>query len=403
MRAASTKTQSVIAIARTPAVESVLREAFGSQKSLASELHRSSLSQINGKIFETIDKADILFVDLDPNDEREIATLDQLVSERQGHGAMVATVPEGCSLAQIRKIVRTGVDDVLPQPLGTSDVQDALQLCERRLAERRRPAAGEIDGHVVGFMRGRGGAGTTTLALNTAIALTRKKRRKDPGKRVLLIDLDLQFGDCDLLLDLEPRNSMLEIIRHPERLDQALLMGAVVKHEASGLDVLPSPQDPVPIEAMTGATITHLLELACANYDYVILDMPPALTNWLEPILARLDKLYLLTRLDVPSIRQTRRMMDILAEDLMGLPLDVVLNRYVYRFMQGGKLRQGAKALGRQINHTLPEDTDVARHCVDSGTPVILEKPRSKLGRAITKFTASMVAELIKARERADA
>ena len=380
-------------------VEIVVNQALEGQKRLTSEVHLGQLDQVNGKVFNSVDRADILFVDLDPANKPELDMLKRIASERHGRGGMIATVPEQASLAHIRQLVQAGVDDVIPHPVKMDDISEAIEVCHKHIASRTL-GPGNSEGHVIGFMRGRGGAGASTLALNTALALLRKKRRKDPDKKVLLIDLDLQFGNDGLLLDIEPKDVMMEIIRHPERLDSALLRSAVSRHEKSGLDVLPAPVDPVPIEAMGPETIAQVIELARIDYDYVVLDMPPALTTWLEPVLSRLSKLYLVTQLNVVSIRHTRRLMDFLAEDLMGLPIGIVVNRHVNRLDFGAKVRQGAKALGRPVDHILPEDGSVAEECADSGTPIVLAKPRSKIGKAIVKLAESTVSELTKAKEK---
>jgi len=191
--------------------------------------------------------------------------------------------------------------------------------------------------------RAKGGMGASTLAAHIALALREKRHRRDPERAVALLDLDLQFGDLALMLDLEPSKEMVEIIRDPARLDGDLLRASMTRH-ASGLFVLPAPGEVVPLDAMPLTTAVRLIELAREEFEYVVLDLPLAVPRWLEAVLQHTDQMVAVTQLNVAAIRQTRRWLDFLKEEgLYDLPVSLVLNRYVWRLSERARLRQAIR------------------------------------------------------------
>ena len=127
------------------------------------------------------------------------------------------------------------------------------------------------------------------------------------------------------MLDLEPSGEMVEIIRDPARLDGALLRASMTQHK-SGLFVLPAPSEFVPLDALPVAAVVKLIELARAEFDFVVIDLPLAAPRWLEAVLQQTDQLLLVSQLNVAAIRQTRRLLDFLKEEgLYELPVSVVL------------------------------------------------------------------------------
>lgn len=117
------------------------------------------------------------------------------------------------------------------------EVLEALRiaLCKHQRVER---PPQPVRGAVVTFMRASGGMGATTLAINAAYALTRSTDAVPP--RVCVLDLDPQFGNVALYLDLGYGRGIVDIIRSPSRLDGELLRGAMLQHH-SGMHVLTAP------------------------------------------------------------------------------------------------------------------------------------------------------------------
>jgi pilus assembly protein CpaE len=243
---------------------------------------------------------------------------------------------------------------------------------------------------VLTVTRAHGGMGATTLATHLALGLREKHGRGDRQRSVLLVDLDLQFGDVGLMLDLPPNGELARMIREPARLDPDLLQAATIEHK-SGVAVLPAPIEPVPLEAMPLETVTRLLDIARESYDYVVVDLPLALPRWLEAVLAQTDSLYVVTQLNVPAIRQTRRLLDIIKDEALldGRP-SVVLNRHVWRLNERSRLKQAIKALGQPIDHYLPNDHRLALDAVNRGVSLFEAGSRAKLCRTLRQLTSAL-------------
>jgi Flp pilus assembly CpaE family ATPase len=250
--------------------------------------------------------------------------------------------------------------------------------------------AGKL-GKVIAVSRAKGGMGASTLAAHIALALREKRSRREPEREVALLDLDLQFGDLALMLDLEPSNEMAEIIRNPARLDGSLLRASMTRH-ASGLFVLPAPGELVPLDALPLATAVKLIELAREEFEYVVLDLPLAVPRWLEAVLQHADQMVVVSQLNVAAIRQTRRWLDFLKEEgLYDLPVSVVLNRYVWRLSERARLRQAIRALDHPIDHYVPNDTAPALEGINRGTPLFELRRRAKLCRSLRQVSAACV------------
>jgi pilus assembly protein CpaE len=377
----------VLSITRSPELRLAIGGSIGERSGYALNALDGDLQAINGQVFKAAETADIVIVDLDASNESEVAHLGRLVEQKQGKAAVLATA-RNCSGHGVRNLIRQGIDDFIPQPAGAADILEAVEAARLRLRRLRQT---DGLGKVITVGRAHGGMGATTLATHLALGL-REKQRRDPQRSVLLVDLDLQFGDVALMLDLPPKGEMARIIREPDRLDQDLLLAAAVEHK-SGLAVLPAPIEPVPLDAMSLETVARLLELAREQFDYVVVDLPLALPRWLEAVLAQSHKMFVVTQLNVPAIRQTRRLLDIIKDEaLLDGPASVVLNRYAWRLSERSRLKQAAKALGQPIEHYLPDDRDLALDSVNRGVSLFEAGGRARLCRTLRDLAGNLAA-----------
>ena len=380
----------LLAMARSGEIKHSMLAFLADHADLAVETHENDLGRVDGAMIARLDQADILLLDVDPATPAEIAQLRRLIESRKGRGAVIATAAD-MTLDAARDLFRLGVDDCLEQPLMREKLSDALASARHRLHHR-----GDREGHgaVIAVTRAKGGMGATTLAAHLAIALGEPKSRKDKPKRVVALDLDLQFGDLALNLDLPQTSGMVEVMQDPSRLDSTLLSGSLVQH-GSGLAILPSPADPVPLDALTSETAGQLIDLARRDFDYVVVDLPLALAAWQDTILGRADKLFMVTQMNVPAIRQTRRLIEILQDEgHVNLPLGVVLNRYVWRLSERAQLRQSEKALDHPFDHYLPNDHKNSLEAINRGLSLFEVRKRAPLGRAIRELALATAIEL---------
>jgi len=221
----------------------------------------------------------------------------------------------------------------------------------------------------------KGGTGKTVTATNMGASLA-----KHWGKRALLLDLDLQFGDAAIMLGIEPEKTIYDLVTAPGELDSEKLAGYVTKHP-SGIDVLAAPLRPEDAELVTEGKVTSLLEVARGSYEAIVVDTSPFFHGPMLATLDRTDELLVLCGLDVPTLKNVRLAMQTL--ELLSFPASRV--RYIMNRANtnvGLKTREVEAALKVKITQELPSDGTVPLS-VNRGNPAVLAEPRCDFAKAI--------------------
>ncbi len=326
------------------------------------------------------DTPDILFVDIALDSPGDIELLSRLIRENGDRMAVIATA-ENAELTGIRKLMRIGVVDFVPQPLARADIAGALESANLKLSQGRK--ADGLSGRVISFIRSCGGVGATTMAVQSAIELAGRGRKR---KSVALLDLDLQFGNAGLALDIQSKGGLPLILESPARLDPAFLRASMSVHE-SGINVLLAPENIIPLNALAPDTASELLKLSKMEFDFVVCDMPHAWTNWTANILRDSDHIVLVTELSVTALQRTRRQLDVMADQgLEDIPLSILANRMSGGWGERGRIKQAEIALGRSIDHVVHEDTKTAEEARDRGVPLGEIRARSKIVKDLRAF-----------------
>lgn len=244
--------------------------------------------------------------------------------------------------------------------------------------------------------KARGGAGATSVAVNLAVELARKRGlfRGSPPRRVAIVDLDVQFGNVASLLDLEDRGGMLALLRMAGDPDAQAVRNALLAHR-SGLRVLGAPRSAIPLEALDADRIEAILAALMAEFDYVVVDLPPVLMIWMEPLLRRASQVLMVCDLTVPSVASARRVIDLMREDNPALPVEVLVSRETKPLFRRRIHREASKALGLPLAHWLPDEPKLSRIALDRGEPLALLAPRSPWAKAIRNLAAAIDARAV--------
>ncbi|HEX3996267.1 MAG TPA: hypothetical protein VHX39_34285 [Acetobacteraceae bacterium] len=311
---------------------------------------------------------DVIFLDVDTANSKQMRTLALFMSEVDTGSVVVTSA--NLDVASMREFMRIGLTDVLPQPFVGEDVDNALQAAAGR---RRATAMTPVDdddqhrGLVISFIKSGGGVGATSLVVQGAAAVGREKN--PPSQCVL--DFDIQFGAAALQMDAEQRVSVIDLARDLKRLDGALLRGAMVRPHQR-FDLLAAPSSIFPVGDLDVDAVATILEVARREYGQVLVDLPTLWSDWVLATLANSDVIVLVVQLTVPSLRQAKHQIEMLqTEHLDHIPLVVVANRTATGLF-GSKdlpLKNAAKALGHEIDHTVPNDPAM-RLAADAGRPL---------------------------------
>ncbi|MEY2419177.1 MAG: pilus assembly protein CpaE [Actinomycetota bacterium] len=292
--------------------------------------------------------------------------------------------------AAMRDIVRAGAVDMLQLPTDDSMIVASMNRAVA-LAERNALAAMTTEptmttepaarprGTVVTLASATGGCGKTFLATNLGYLLSRI-----PGHRVCIVDLDLQFGEVSTALHLRPKFTICDALaREQESGDlKDCIEDYVVRHE-SGVAVLAAPRDPSEADRIEPPDVTKVLLAARENFDTVIVDTPPYLS---EVVLAAFDQstsLYAVATLDLPSVRNMGVFLSTL--ERLKIPADnvrLILNKAERDV--GIDVDQVKKLFPQGFSSVLPYAKEVSKS-INLGLPVVAAAPASEISRRIVQ------------------
>ena len=244
--------------------------------------------------------ATVVVVDLDPARDQELAGLTRLIARVD---APVIAVTQGFDASVARTLLQMRVADFLVKPVAPIDLVRACAQASRRPAAA---SAEPTEATIHTFLPAVGGAGVTTLAVQSAMLLLNSGGAR--GKpSTCLVDLDFQHGAVADYLDIEPRLNIAEIEPRPDRLDRQLLEIMLTYHP-SGLAVVAAPNRPAEMRTFDPDMVTRLLDLVSTNFDYVVFDTPRTWFSWTDSVLLGSNKLFIVSEATVPGLRHATQL-----------------------------------------------------------------------------------------------
>jgi pilus assembly protein CpaE len=287
--------------------------------------------------------------------------------------------------------LRAGVREVVEER-NLAGVNDAVRrVREVGSAMRLRGGLGEgaderARGVVVTVFSAKGGCGKTTLASNLAASLA------DGGRReVCLVDLDLNFGDVAIVLQLFPAHTLADAVPMAQTLDLPAVMSLLTPH-SPGLAALVAPVEPGSAETIPQSLITTIISLLREQFAFIVIDTPPAFTDHVLAAFDQSDLIALLATLDIPALKNLKLTLETL--DLLNYPrerLRVVLNRADSKV--GLALAEVEKTLRVPIALHIPSSRAVPAS-INRGVPIMLDDPNHPVSVAIRAFGEEYVVPL---------
>jgi pilus assembly protein CpaE len=291
--------------------------------------------------------------------------------------------------ASLRDIVRTGAVDLLQLPVEDKELAEAIeraselanaapaaagQATEVAAAPAATPTMADGPGTVYTIASATGGCGKTFYATNLAFFLVRYT-----GKRVCIVDLDLQFGEVSTALRLRPKYTIFDALQR-EDTDEADLQAHIeeycVTHE-TGVYVLAAPREPSEADRITPPDVTRILEAVRNRFDYIVVDTPPALAETVLVAFDLSDMLYCMATLDLPSVRNMSVFLGTL--ERLKVPTDnirLILNKAESDV--GIDIDQVTKLFPQGFESVLPYAKEVSRS-INLGMPVMAASPTAEI------------------------
>ncbi|SIN80059.1 AAA family ATPase [Vannielia litorea] len=349
-------------------------------------------------------------VALDSQDEANLPEITALITKARDKGVKVILIAEDVSPIVLHQLLHNGADDFVPYPLPENALHDAIERLNKpapapvqlapQAATPTLTATGDRDGVVLAVHGMAGGTGATTFAVNLAYELATQEKKDNP--RVCLIDLDFQFGSTATFLDLDRKEAVYEILSDTASMDSSAFMAALQSYNDK-IHVLTAPAEMLPLDIATPDDISAVLEVARANFDFVVIDMPTTVCAWTETVLDAAQVYFAPIELDMRSAQNVMRMIRALkSEDLPYEKLRFALNRSPKFTDLSGKARvkRMAEGLDIDIELMLANGAKQVSDSADHGQPLAEFAPKNPLRRDIQKLAQSLL-ELVKSAEEA--
>jgi pilus assembly protein CpaE len=286
---------------------------------------------------------------------------------------------------QILEAMRAGANEFLAWsgPGDPASHQAFLAALRRAVEKTRANRDGSRSGVTLSFFGAKGGTGTTTLAVNSAIEIARITKRP-----TLIVDLHQFIGEVALFLGVRPRYSLIDAIDNLHRADQEFLRELVVKHK-SGLDILAGGDQADRPGSQDVPAVEQLLQLFSRIYDFIVVDAGSITNPCAEVAVCTADTIYLVANPDVASIRNAHRVADRIEHFGAGKDrLRILLNRFGDDHQIAPK--QIETALGHSIHMAFPSDYVTVSTALNSGVPLTLTN-HSEMAAQLSRLTREIV------------
>jgi pilus assembly protein CpaE len=303
---------------------------------------------------------DVILVDTRADGSAALSTIEKLRASAPNAGIFaVASAPEPDAIIGA---MRAGANEFFAWPAADDAFHAAIQRTAARL-ESTQGARSSATALV--FFGAKGGAGTTTVAVNCGVEIARLSK-----KPTVIVDLKAGLGEVSLFLGVRPRYSVVDALDNMHRLDREFLRELVVKHK-SGLEILAGSDHFDRPGASDGGAIEELFRLIAKQYEYIVIDAGSQVNSCTVAALYTADQMFLVANPDVPSIRNSQRLLDKIRQlGAAGDRIRILLNRMAEPFPIPPKQIEGA--LGHPIHHTFPSDYKTVSTALNSGVPLAL-------------------------------
>jgi pilus assembly protein CpaE len=320
----------------------------------------------------------LVVIDVDAATAEEATSL---IADAVRAGAISVAIGDARQPSPLARAVLAGARAFVAKPLQPDELIATLYEVVAHARSDAHPLASVGAGQIVAVYGPKGGVGTTTVA--TYLAATLAARRV----RTALIDLDLQFGDVGIALDLRSVNSVVDLVAHGSEVDQTLVDELFVTHR-SGLRVLLAPESLAFADAIEPQRVVVALDRLRSLFDRVVCDLPSRLDDLTRAVLAAADVVVLVSTPELAALKDLQRA--IVSVPALGRDerVRIVVNRSPSR--GGVEPAEIRRALGRAIAVTIPSDAAVTS-ALNAGTPLVLEAPGAKLSRSFQQVADAVM------------
>lgn len=342
-----------------------------------------------GDAFPKIADHQLVIVDVISGDRTSVDVCREIRATPALASVPVLCVGQSDDVEERIRFLEAGADDVMGRPFDARELEARVEALLLRFQRSRDiTAVVSPDGVTVARVRRivavhspKGGAGTSTVATNIAMAAAQKK-----PDRVVIVDLDLQFGQVATYLNLEPRQTLADVVRDDAALREPELLRTYATRHDSGLHVLAAPHGPEQAALITADHVGRILATLLDSYDQVVVDTGSWLDERTLQAFESAESVLFVVNPEIATLKALSALLEYLNESgAVAAKTMFVLNNLFGREIV--RSRDVEQALGTKVEAELPYDPFLYLKAVNEGNPVVLGAPKSAVADRLVRLS----------------
>lgn len=299
-------------------------------------------------------------------------------------GTTVILVNDGINVDLVNKAAQFGIKKVLPiDGISTEEFSENLRtvytLEKQRILDTNEGK--KVRCKAIGFFSGKGGTGKTTLAIGVAAQLAKA------GKRVMLLDLDLQFGDILMALDLDTKNSIVDLVQDRGGITIENINGFSVEH-STGMSILCAPKSSEYAEFVTAAHVEKIIDTMRPYYEYIIIDLPSSFNDTTITACENCEELFLIYNNEMLSLNNAKICFTILEQLHQREKIRFILNKTEKSLVKAADFEEMFMI---PVFASIPADYPAALMSVNKGMAITVAQPKSEVSKGISDMADKII------------